>query len=133
LIIRKHVGMTSLHRYFIVSGLILALAGCATVPKPAEGPALPPPPAVKLSGLDAVMGHNANSLVSLFGKPDQDLREANGRRLQFSGGNCVLDAYLYPPVPGREALVTYIDARLPDGRDTDRAGCVTALMKARGR
>jgi hypothetical protein len=79
------------------------------------------------------MGHTGTGLISLFGKPEQDLREANGRRLQFIGGGCVLDAYLYPPTPGREAVVTYLDSRLPDGRDTDRAGCVTAMMKARGR
>ncbi len=79
------------------------------------------------------MGHTGTGLTSVFGKPDQDLREANGRRLQFSGGGCVLDAYLYPPTPGREAVVTYIEARLPDGRDTDRLNCVTAMMRARGR
>ncbi len=113
--------------------LVLLLAGCETTPKPDTAPTLPPPPQVKLSGLNQVMGHTGTALINLFGKPDQDLREANGRRLQFSGGACLLDAYLYPPVPGREAVVTYIDTRLADGRDTDRAGCVSALLKARGR
>ena len=114
-------------------GSALLLSGCATTPKVADTPALPPPPAVKLTGLSAVMGHTGTGLTSLFGKPDQDLREANGRRLQFSGGGCVLDAYLYPPTPGREAVVTYIETRLPDGRDTDRLNCVTAMMRAHGR
>jgi hypothetical protein len=41
---------------------------------------------------------------------------------------CVLDAYLYPPASGRgEAIVTYIDARRPDGTDFDRASCLAAL------
>ncbi len=113
--------------------LILALAGCTETPQQKPGPALPPPPPVKLTGLNQVMGHTGTSLISLFGKPEQDLREANGRRLQFSGGGCLLDAFLYPPTPGREPVVTYIDTRLPDGRDTDRLGCVTAMLKARGR
>jgi len=41
----------------------------------------------------------------------------------------VLDLYLYPPSQGAAAVVTYLDARLPDGRDFDRASCVAALLK----
>ena len=43
----------------------------------------------------------------------------------------MLDAYLYPARGGGEPIVTYVDARLPDGRDFDRASCVAALTKAR--
>jgi len=115
---------------------LLWLAGCAETPKAIEGPpalSLPPPPKVKVEGLEQVMGHNANALISLFGKPEQDQREANGRRLQFVRAGCVFDAYLYPPAAGREPVVTYTEARLPDGRDTDRAVCVSALLRSRGR
>ena len=113
---------------------VLLVAGCAETPAPeALPPSLPPPPQVKLSGLNQVMGHTATGLISLFGTPDQDLRETNGRRLQFGGTKCVLDTYLYPPSAGREAVVTYVEARLPDGRDMDRAECVSNLLKARGR
>ncbi len=41
----------------------------------------------------------------------------------------MLDAYLYPPAPGREPVVTHVDARLPSGEDIDRASCVAALSR----
>jgi len=41
----------------------------------------------------------------------------------------VLDAYLYPPGPGREPVVTHVDARLPSGDDIDRASCIAALSR----
>ena len=78
-------------------------------------------------GLESVMGRNARALTTLFGQPGLDVREGPGRKLQFLGPVCVLDAYLYPPTQGGEAVVTHIDARLPDGRDIDRASCVAAL------
>lgn len=40
-----------------------------------------------------------------------------------------MDAYLYPPGRGKEPLVTYVDARQPDGRSIDRASCVAALTR----
>jgi hypothetical protein len=62
------------------------------------------------------------------------VREGDARKLQFAGPACVLDAYLYLPAAGRDAVVTHIDARLPDGRDFDRASCIAALMaKGQGR
>ena len=65
-------------------------------------------------------------------QPDLDLREGPARKLQFLGPACVLDAYLYPPRSGRgEPVVTYVDARQPDGRDMDRASCVAALTAQR--
>ena len=36
--------------------------------------------------------------------------------MQFVGPACVLDAYLFPAKTGGEAIVTYVDARLPVGR-----------------
>jgi hypothetical protein len=51
--------------------------------------------------------------------------------LQFAGPICILDAYLYPPHPGAEGEVSYVDARQPDGHDIDRASCVAALTRRR--
>ncbi len=112
---------------------LLALCACATAPS-----AAPPvlnatrsPPMLK-TGLDRVLGQSARGLVQLFGDADQDVRETQGaQRLQFTGPICILDAYLYPPAAGREAQVTYVDARQPDGRDIDRASCVAALTRRR--
>lgn len=84
---------------------------------------------VPISGLQGVMGQNAGGLVSQFGQADLDVREGSARKLQFVGPACVLDAYLYPPGGSREPIVTHVDARLPDGRDMDRASCVAALSR----
>jgi hypothetical protein len=75
------------------------------------------------------MGRNARAIEAQLGKPDLDIREANARKLQFSSGICVLDAYLYPPEGGGDPVVTWVDARQPDGRDFDRASCVAALSR----
>ncbi|MBU6206168.1 MAG: hypothetical protein KGQ42_00620, partial [Alphaproteobacteria bacterium] len=103
-------------RLFVALMPSALLAGCAGTP-PEEGPSLPqlpaPPRAGALGGLDTIMGHDADFLTDRLGRPAQDLREANGRRLQFVSGGCVLDAYLYPPSAGREPVVRYIDTRLP--------------------
>jgi hypothetical protein len=66
-------------------------------------------------------------LEGQFGRPDLDIQEGDARKLQFASSICVLDAYLYPPTRGGEPVVTHVDARLPDGRDVDRASCVAAL------
>lgn len=110
------------------AGLALLLGGCAAVPQTAA-PAPTPvtPPVISTSGLEHVLGHDARALVALFGQPTLDVREAQARKLQFAGPICVLDAYLYPK-GGREPVVTYLDARQPDGRDIDRASCVAALI-----
>ena len=105
------------------------LPGCvprtAEAPRPAEQ--VPPPRAYSTTGLGTVIGNTARALIAQFGRPDLDLREGNARKLQFLGPACVLDAYLYPPRGGGEPVVTHIDARLPDGRDMDRASCIAAL------
>lgn len=107
----------------------LLLAGCVapTTTEPVRPAAATP----KFStvGLESVMGQSARTLEAQFGAPELDVREGDARKLQFAGPACVLDAYLYPPPRGGEALVTHIDARLPDGRDIDRASCVAALSR----
>jgi len=109
------------------------LAGC--VPSVAGQQAAPPivsnPIPQSYVGLDAVIGRDARALERTFGTPDLDVREGTARKLQYSSGVCVLDAYLYPPQGRGEPVVTHVDARRPDGADFDRASCVSALMQVR--
>ena len=110
----------------------LALGGCVArqAAPPPSAPAPPPSTSYTTTGLESVLGATARALVGQFGNPDLDLREGPARKLQFLGPACVLDAYLYPPRSGRgEPVVTYLDARQPDGRDFDRASCVAALSR----
>jgi hypothetical protein len=116
-------------------GLCLLAAGCVSPegrPAPAVHRVQPPAPRTyPVTGLETVIGRTARYLEGEFGKPELDIREGQARKLQFSGPACVLDTYLYPPRGGGDPIVTYVDARLPDGRDFDRASCVAALTKAR--
>ena len=109
--------------------LLISCAPTATTQAPPAAAAMPR--MASIAGLEAVMGHSAGALQAQFGTPALDVREGDARKLQFSGPVCVLDAYLYPPQQGREPVVTYVDARLPDGRDIDRASCVAAFMAGR--
>lgn len=113
-------------------GFVLLLSACTGAPKPVSTPTpIVAPPPVAPAGLDRVIGRNASALLSLFGAADQDVVEENGRKLQFGSGICILDAYLYPPARGKEAVVTYVDARQTDGRPIDKASCVAALTRRR--
>ncbi|MFM9977326.1 MAG: hypothetical protein ACKVOP_04685 [Sphingomonadaceae bacterium] len=107
----------------------MVLPACSTTPVPRPTPVATISLPMRPVGLERVLGANGGALVALFGAPDQDVREATARRLQFAGPFCILDAYLYPPARGGEALVTYVDARQPDGKDIDRASCVAALVR----
>jgi hypothetical protein len=109
--------------------LLATMAGCVAPTKPAAPPPPPPPPTYSVLGLESVIGRTAQALETQFGRPDLDVREGDARKLQFSSTICVLDAYLYPPGRGGDAVVTHVDARLPDGRDFDRASCVAALAR----
>jgi hypothetical protein len=84
---------------------------------------------MNLPGLEGVVGATAPTLIRSFGTPRLDIHEGDARKLQFAGGACVLDVYLYPPANGGEPQADYVEARLPTGADTDRAGCVTALRR----
>ena len=107
----------------------IALSACATTPppKPRAVPTVSVP--MRPMGLERVLGQDARALAALFGTPDQDVKEETARRLQYAGPFCILDTYLYPPKAGAEPVVTYIDARQPDGKDIDRASCVAALVR----
>jgi hypothetical protein len=118
----------------------LALSACAETGGSARAKTpshVPPPIHIKQSspagqrqdGLDGLMGRDAHELVDLFGPFQLDVREDGARKLQFANATCVLDAYLYPPAKGKEFVVTYVAARLPDGRTADAASCVSALTK----
>ena len=137
-------------RACIVALAALALAGCAAS-SPTARPASTPPPAkvaaTKASptrvrpsrtprtplpqavpGVVGVIGSDAATLVRQFGPARLDIVEGDARKLQWSGTACVLDAYLYPPAPGKEPLATYVDARrTSDAQDVDRAACIAAL------
>lgn len=115
-------------RNFSLAGLVL-LASCAPPPKPQPIAVAPPPAPIRLTGLERVIGQDARALVTLFGAADQDVWEASARKLQFGSAICIMDTYLYPPGRGKEPLVTYVDARQPDGRPIDRASCVAALTR----
>jgi hypothetical protein len=117
----------ALTRSAAAAGLSLLAVGCVAPPSQPAAVARPAPPTFSTRGLEAVMGRNAGTLEAQFGRAELDIREGTARKLQFVGELCVLDAYLYPPRQGAEPVVTHIDARLPDGRDTDRAGCVASL------
>jgi hypothetical protein len=111
-----------------VTAALLTMTACAAVPSAPPPATLPPSPAASAYGKPAqVMGATAKHLISLFGQPRLDIRERTVRKLQFANGRCVLDAYLYSPAKGKEPVVTYVDSRLPDGRDADAGTCVTAL------
>ena len=119
-------------RHGVMAALAIGatLAGCATTaPRPVAAGAAPA--GFSAVGLERVMGQDTAGLVRLFGQPDADTREGEGRRLQFAGRFCVLDAYLYPR-GGGEARVTWLDAREPDGSGIDRASCVAALTRREG-
>jgi hypothetical protein len=110
--------------------LNFACAACGeTTPVQNRPQAIAPPPARIATGLDRVMGKDARALVQLFGPAAKDVREASARKLQFSSTTCILDAYLYPPSTGKEPVVTFLSARIPDGRDADKASCVSALSQ----
>lgn len=86
-------------------------------------------PARPVSEIDRVMGKEARALIQLLGQPVQDVREPSARKLQFATKDCILDAYLYAPKAGEDPIVTYVAARVADGRDAERNSCITALRQ----
>ena len=96
-------------------------------PLPLRAPA---PHAQVAPGLEGVIGSSQAELVRQFGAARLEVWEGDARKLQFTGTACVLDVYLYPGAPGREPQASYVDARrASDGKDVDRATCITALRQ----
>ncbi len=115
---------------FLPPAAALMLSACGSAASTSAQPTLiGPPPVRAATGLDRVIGRDARQLVSIFGPAAQDIREGSARKLQFAGTSCILDAYLYPPSQGKEPVVTYLSARVPDGRDADKASCVASLSR----
>jgi hypothetical protein len=127
-----------MNKQIIIFSMLL-LSGCASgsvmpPPRPQAkierpSPVVPPRPAFEKRGLESVMGKDSAALTRLFGTPRLDVVEVYGRKLQFVGKACVLDAYLYPEGSNKTEIVTYIDARRSDGAEVDRAACVDALQR----
>lgn len=110
---------------------LMALSACTAVPSTGprtSAPVADAPPTTPHGRAGALTGFDARRLIQMFGSPRLDIRDPTVRKLQFANGRCVLDAYLYSPARGKEAVVTHVDARLPNGADTDPARCVTALQ-----
>ncbi|MEW4468878.1 hypothetical protein AB1K62_13715 [Parasphingorhabdus sp. JC815] len=117
-------------RKLIVLSALPALSACVSGGVIPSAPATSAPsPLSNVPGLEAVMGKTAGQITRLFGTPQADFAEPPARKLQFSNGACVLDAYLYPPRGGGEKRVTHVDARRSDGTEVDRAACVKALQR----
>lgn len=130
-------------RFILVTPLVLALAACGgtasgggqkvkSAPIPIDKPSpVIAPAAVKLDkkGLSDVLGKSVADLKRMFGEPRIDVVEVYGRKLQFAGKPCILDAYLYPDGKNGAEIVTHVDARRSDGAEVDRAACVNALTR----
>lgn len=129
-------------RMLIFAGLAFALTACGatdiSAKKPKKTPIPIDRPAADLparsattdrNGLGDVMGKNVAELKRMFGEPRIDVVEVYGRKLQFSGKPCILDAYLYPDGKNGTEIVTHIDARRSDGAEVDRVACVNALSR----
>jgi hypothetical protein len=114
--------------------LFLFLAACAsdTSAPVAEPQPLPTPLRPSSHQHGTLTGLDVAQLGELLGSPTLQVREGPGLKLQYRGGGCVLDAYLYAPVDGHGVeRVTHADARLPSGANTDVAGCEAAIEASR--
>jgi hypothetical protein len=105
----------------------LLLAGCASSPQslaiPAHVPVASIPPE-----RGPLIGADARTLTTRFGAPRLQVREGDGTKLQFAGGTCLIDAYLYPASDG-VGRVTHIDARNREGRNVAQAECVAMIER----
>ena len=113
---------------------LLAACGGGEIAPPAVAVRQPAPHAVHHAqphdaATAGVIGADAETLIRQFGAPRLDIHDGDARKLQWSGTACILDAYLYPAAQGGQATTTFVDARRGDGRDVDRAACITALRK----
>jgi hypothetical protein len=118
----------------VAASLLLAPAGMAEArkkKKDADAGFVPGPPVSthSASGVERIMSKDARTVMAYLGRPVLDVREETGRKLQFSNRDCILDAFLYPAAPGKEPVVTYVTARVPDGRDAERNSCIVSLSR----
>jgi hypothetical protein len=116
--------------------LALALAGCAGGAAPAPAPApvrtgvVRVPQVMAPEGLEGVIGQDVRTLTGRFGVPRLDVAEGDARKLQFAGGSCVLDIYLYPQRPGIDPVAAHVEARLRQGGEAvDRGACIREVER----
>ena len=115
---------------FLTLPAILLLSACA-LPQAAApvAPARKPLSASVAptgSARGPLIGQTAAGLNGLFGPARQEAYELDARRMQWSNGRCVLDAYLYSKGRG-ERRVSYIDARDLDGQPLNADACADSL------
>ena len=78
----------------------------------------------------SIMGRDVNALISMFGQPRLNRRDGAATVMQFTGRNCMIDAYLYVQREGGTPVVAHVDARsISDGSEVDRQGCINALQR----
>ena len=112
-------------RHFAPAAALLLTAACATTPAPvAVAPVMPAAAQPHRGGL---IGLTPSEVGARFGKPRIQVREGDGTKVQFATARCILDLYLYSAGSGGVAKVTHVDARTPDGRDTDQSRCIADL------
>ncbi len=113
-------------RIFLIVAAVVLVAGCGTNPKPDVNPARPVP--IDRAERGDLIGLDSATLIGRFGRAQFQVREGEGIKLQFAGGTCVLDAYLYPaPSGGGAARVTHVDTRNRDGRGVAQADCIRMI------
>ncbi len=113
-------------RRFLAPAFALTIAACASTPTPPPAAVVVKPTARPTGG--TLIGLDVADLGRRFGQPIFQVQEGPGTKLQWAGGGCVLDVYLYPPESGSGvARVTYADARRPSGADIDVASCLTLM------
>ena len=115
-------------RFILTVAALLLLSGCASSPEPVAIPAHVPVIKPAPSERGELIGADANGLAARFGTPRLRVREGDGTKLQFAGGTCLLDFYLYPAGDG-VPRVTHIDARNRDGRSVAQAQCVAMIER----
>jgi hypothetical protein len=117
-------------RLILTAVPLLLLAGCASTPLPVSVPsqAAATTPLPGLAQRGGLIGADANTLASRLGLPRLRIREGDGTKLQFAGGTCLLDAYLYPASDG-VPRVTHIDTRNRDGRSVALADCLAMIER----
>ncbi len=81
------------------------------------------------SGGSGVIGRDAAALARMFGTPRLDRHDGAAHVLQYTNDRCVLDAYLYAPRGGAQAVVTHVDTRGLDGSAVDSDACIAALQR----
>lgn len=118
-------------RTLVAAFAALMLPACGSSPTGIRPAAISPPPARSAAfygrAPEGVAGADAGKLTAMFGKPRLDVQQPGMRKLQFTNGRCVLDAYLYPTGRRKEPVVTHVDTRLADGKDADQAMCIASL------